>query len=51
MWCNKDYKDTGYDVNTLTLYGVCLECDKRVKKANKKYTKERKERDKKYKKW
>lgn len=49
MWCNNCYKGTEYSTNSLVLNGVCPQCYKRVKKANKKYLRDKNERDKRFK--
>ncbi len=51
MCCNSYFTDKGNSSNTVTLYGVCLQCDRRVKKANKKHLRDKKEGDKRYKRW
>lgn len=46
MWCNMHFEDSANIVNNSSLYGVCPKCHKRIRAANKKFTKDSKRRDK-----
>lgn len=49
MCCNNCYKGMDYSSSRIVIYGVCPQCDKRVKKANRKYLRDKRERDKRHK--
>jgi len=46
MWCNVYFENSPNNESNSSLYGVCPNCDKRIRTANKKFTKDSKRRDK-----